>query len=244
MNVYLICYPRSGSHWLAYTVNELTGIAIADFPAKPFFRRGPVKGPIIHTHCHDKDFWDSFDPASDTAICLVRNYKESLVRHYSSKNKPLTLKALKTELRGTCRVPTSTLIRRPWRLLRPQSWYTTDYIGILKTFQTIAPQKRLLVYYEDLLTDFERELNRVLSFLGRFQIGFQGLDPFIQHVHDHAKNSLRWYETKHGPSQTRGKRTVFHSKHLPVDIRVALDTHLKKKFPEISERFLQRYFES
>ncbi len=229
MKTYLLCYPRSGSHWLAYTINVLTGVAIADFPQRPHLKPEAVEGPIEHTHGHDKEFWDRFDEKNDRLIYIIRNYKECLVRHYKTKGKSLRFKSLKDELRGTCKVSTTK--------------YTTDYIALLALYNRLGSQQKLLVYYEDLITSFETETIRVMAFLDVNNMTSINLSDFLRNYDYHRKNSILYYETNHAPSITRGHHLNFHSNQLEYKVRVKLDKYLQKMFPDLYNRYLERYAE-
>lgn len=176
-------------------------------------------------------------------ILIVRNYKECLVRHYVSKGKQLSYKSLIGEMRGTCRVPRYKLLAKPWRLYRAPSRYSTDYVGVVNVFRSVLRQNRILIHYEDLVTNFEHEAGRVLTFLKRFEIECLSLIRFIDNFDVHRQRSLKIYEELHGAPVTRGNSIDFHSNQLTGALRLKLDTYVKRTFPELFESVLHRYAE-
>jgi len=78
---YFLSYPRSGSNWLCYIIEELTRYKV---DSSSYQIPGKLNGkyPLIEkAHGHMRFFWKEFNPEKNKLIFMMRNYKECIVRH-------------------------------------------------------------------------------------------------------------------------------------------------------------------
>lgn len=231
MKLYLVGYPRSGNHWVAYILNHLTGLGVSYYEPIPEMIAGPIER-IVHTHMHGACDWRDFNAKTDAVVLVSRNYKECIPRHYITKKKPLDFASLIDEMRGTA--------------ARGADGYTTDYVALFDFFDRLDSSRSLLVYYEDLISEVAPSvIRRLARFLDSMGQSIGDVERFLRNIDAHRECSLARYEReKNPPSLTRGKSAVYHSRRLltPED-RVGLDDHLSSNFPVLWERYLNRYAE-
>ena len=139
VNVLLVAYPRSGSHWLRFVVEWLTGqpthgtgwvpdipIFLEVYPAKVHpLRHVDVKAPFV---LHKTQRVRKKLPDSRSFILVIRNYRENVPRSHRS---------VIDEMREYC-----------------------DLI----VFYDQHKGPKLLIYYEDLLTNPANEIRRIADF--------------------------------------------------------------------------------
>lgn len=177
-NVFLLSFPGSGNTWTRYCIEFITkrptGEAIYLFPMQKDNRRMdcPLNNnfplgvdydapPVIKIH-NIKDRFPIGE--NDYLIVVVRNYKESLLRHLGSDG---------ARARAT--------------LQDPDNMYT----GALRTYHHWPKERRLLIYYEDFMQFPEKTLYQLADF---FQTGHELIPPFIADLEKHRKNGINIYE--------------------------------------------------
>lgn len=223
----LLSYPRSGSYWLTYIIERLIGLEVGG-SLTGFKSSNPVK--ITKTHGNTKSWWENFTKGRDSLILIVRNYKECIPRHLNLKKDDL--KAILTDLQGAS--PLESGIEN------------TDYIADLKLFDSLEYNK-LLIYYEDLITDPSGQILQVIEFLKKYKVRIDDrrLQLFLERYEHHVRASLSLYRKINNPVTAGSQdKLLFYSKFLSDDIKHTLDNHLTKNFPEVTERYLSRYLET
>ena len=165
-------------------------------------------GSFIGKHSFNK--YDQFDKL----IITIRNYKECVYRHHREYGSPNT-QLLDIFKHTLCNVKN-----------------TNDYRGIITDFHKFKG-KKLLVYYEDLVSRSRKTIVSIADFLDCSS------DEFLENYEEHKKTSLKLYPN--GKTYTNGDNEIFHSLEIDKQTRVKMD-NLIKKYP-ILVRYLSRYFE-
>lgn len=228
---FLLSYPRSGNTWLRYCLEYLTARPTmhrfnmkdpmnqplgwcADFPVDC------NKPPIEKVHTKREMQRAEYDPENDLLIVIVRNPKEAIARHL---NKDITFKTFKGG-RGK---------------LSLGSPYT--YFENLMVYNSWKPENRILIYYEDLITDPDDVLTALLLFLNE---PLDNLYIFMQNFAEHKKNAISIYQKSEKESKTKGDDLLFHSKKMSPDHRKEIDSWAEQLYPELWRTYLKdRYAE-
>ena len=149
-------------------------------------------------------------------VFLLRNYRECTNSHRGSNEKQ--------KLKDVT-------------LLQPNS---QNYISLLKMFDNYDPDKKLLVYYEDLMTDPKIQLEKILEFLEHHNS--KKLDEFIEGIDNHREISLNKYHQRF-KTKTDGNpdRLLFHSSQLSSEFKNQIDSTVEKSHPELFQKYLLRY---
>lgn len=221
MRVDLLNYPISGSHWLAYCITQLTGAQFIGIGPSGTYPGVGELGYIGKTHGQSVGWWESFNLETDALIVLVRNYKECMVRQ-----RKLTFEDLKADCQGARGI-------------------NVDYIAILQLYDKMPDNRRILVYYEDLMVDCVLEVNRVIEFLRTFGVSSQPIQVLEDNFEWHKENSRKLYDRgfQHTPCETRGE-TVFHSNKLSDSVKRQIDSYLREIYPELFNKYLVKYIEN
>ncbi len=230
MNI-LLSYPRSGNTWIRYCIEFLskkptigyTSNNAGRFDRQPLGSFNNDMGVDVHSDfilykrhmvgegygklTHTPD-WSP----TDKLILVIRDYKEVIVRHNGGGT---NLKKLKE----SC---SSHIVSK-------------NYTQLIEYFDGFEGDK-ILIYYEDLLTDLENTLSKIINFLG-VDDGF--LKDFIQNISEHKKKSLSIY----GDSKTKGNSTKSHSNKLTREQKISWDNWIKENFTDLSDKYLKRYYE-
>ena len=213
----LITYSRSGTNWLRYVIELLSG--------------RPTPG---HERLHGGE-----DYVVDRAhqgylvaeeyrriILVVRNYKESLVRHYIDEWKANKDGSRNVDVVGF-------LDDRSGR--QPPEWFIEN----IRAYHEFTGDK-LLLYYEDLMTDPEAELRRLIEFLDLPRDGVGGL---FANLDEHRRRSVDLYRQNQA-SYTEGdadKLSHHADSLLSDDEKRAFDAYYAERHPELFERYLSRF---
>ncbi|MBD3279079.1 MAG: hypothetical protein GF388_12330, partial [Candidatus Aegiribacteria sp.] len=234
----LLSYPRSGNTWLRYCIEFLTKRPTRSYNPDDNTPINTGLGrfvdididydapPIVYkTHGHRYNEKQSYDMDNDKLIVLVRNYKECLVRHH---------------IGGA-----GSLDRKFYAQTQGYRDGETDYIGYFQIYEQWQG-KKILIYYEDLITDLEAELLKVLKLL---EYDGSYLRELMDNIGFHKKQSIGLY-SKNPPtiasaSFTKGDsdKLIFHSQKLTDKQKREWDRHLEEKFPDILQKYLRRYQE-
>src|SRR5205085_150736 len=116
----------------------------------------------------------------------IRNYKESLLRHLGADG-----------------------VQAKATLSSPDNMYT----GALRTYHHWPQDRRLLLYYEDLLRSPEQTLQRLADF---FHTGHELIPAFLKDLEMHRQNGIAIYEHT---SVTQGKDLHYHGNRIRPEQR-------------------------
>ncbi len=220
MRIDLLNYPISGSHWLAYCINVLTGAQFVGVDKSGTYECAGTLGYIGKTHGQSPGWWKSFNVEKDALIVLVRNYKECLVRQ-----RKLTFDAMREDCLGV-------------------QGTNVDYVAILQRYDEMPKDRRILIYYEDLMGAPWGEISRLLKFLVPFGFMHSGMVLFMQTIEQYKVYSRQIYNAgvEHTPCETKGE-PIFHSKKLSQEDKLKIDSFLRVNYPDIFNKYLVRYAE-
>lgn len=178
-----------------------------------------------YAHGNTIKFWNLLNSKQDNLIFIFRNYKESIVRHL---NENVNMSNIIEQLSGK----TSKEINRD----------KTDYIALLKMYDEYPDDKKFLFFFEDLLKNPKKELERFLKFT---EEDLSTVDGFMEKIKYHKQQSLMYYKNNVQTTVTNGElsKLIFHSLVLSKQDRIKIDNHLKENFPNLFEKYLNRYSE-
>lgn len=214
---FLLSYPRSGSTWVRYIIEFFSGRPTEGMSPKDNYiskRIGDLETsgkPIIYKKHH---MTANPHKEDEKLIVLIRNPVEAITRH------------------------------RLGKIDAQQFWEDTsnveakiDYIFILGVFEKWKGPK-LLVYYEDLMSDPKKQISRMLDFL---DINQDKLDDFITNIDTHVNNGVSAYSSHDQGSVTKGKDSLHHSKKIGKHLSEFLLMYLRDRYPTIFGKYLSRY---
>ncbi len=213
----LITYSRSGTNWLRYVIELLTG------RPTPGHKRLHGGEDYVIDRAHQ-----GYRVAHEyeRIILVIRNYKESLIRHYIDEWKD------SNERRDTLDV-VGFLESKSGR--QPPGWFIKN----IKAYDAFGGDK-LLLYYEDLMTDPETELRKLIEFL---DLPRDGVDDFFANLEEHKQKSVNLYrENQKSYTEGDASKLSYHSDSLLSDEeKRAFDAYYIERYPELFERYLKRY---
>tara|TARA_R110000796_G_scaffold58413_4_gene134860 strand:+ start:15680 stop:16327 length:648 start_codon:yes stop_codon:yes gene_type:complete len=201
--VIIINYPRSGSNFLHYCVENLFNI------------------DIWKNHGQSPEFWQKERYPS---IFLLRNYKECVPRQLgcTKRGNEYDLESIKSHMRNANAT---------------KDTKTFDYIKVLKYYDELEKEK-LLIYYEDLISNTENELKRLVDFMNGLGFKTELFNDFIINLEKHRKESLKRYTPT---SSSGGNVKIFHSKNIRDKDKNSLDKFLQKTYPNLWDKYLKIY---
>ncbi len=144
-------------------------------------------------------------------LTIIRNYKECVPRHMGTA---LTIPTLKD----------------------PENMY----LHILQIYDEWPEDRRLLIYYEDLILFPEKTLHQLAEF---FQVDHASVSIFLKNLPLHRENAICIYEQDAGESTTRGENIYFHSKFFTKEDLILMDKICEESNPELFKKYLSRYKE-
>ncbi len=220
--VLLLSYPRSGNTWLRYCLEFLTQrpslsrMGLSYFTQQPLgftteFKLDLLKTPIEKIHCHREIVGSVTD--TDKLIFILRNPKETFARQ---------------GLKG---------LSRRMSKLAGKGYPIEVYFENFEIYETWNHQKRLLVYYEDLLLNPRQTLANILDFL---QEPCDRLDLFMRDYEQHQAASSSLYKD----SRPTINDVLYHSKKISPEDRCAVDSWISCHYPAYWSQYLKdRYAE-
>lgn len=191
MNI-LLSYPRSGSTWLRYCVEFLTGFPTVGQNSDGTQGQSVFDRPMINKGRKDyvltkrHSLYKKYDKKNDSLILLLRNYKECIPRH--NYRNEISLDILRGSARGG----------------KVNKKNRVDYVSNIQEWEKWNKNK-WIVYYEDLINDPENTLAGLLLFLG-FGNKLSKIKELIDNFEFHKNKSLSLYKNSH----TQGNDVSYH----------------------------------
>lgn len=230
--IYLLRAPRSGSHWFFYCCNLLFKKSVyADSQVCPYkddeyiYQGG---GGLITAHNPYDLHLDENSHNEDLLILLVRNYRECLLRDYGHPEfvkDEILFQASFNHLSHN----------RDWVLKLRMNHFFHNF----RVYELWNPEKRLVVYYEDLLQDPRKTLLQIANFIGETDKE-RDIQYFVENINEHIENSLNIYEKGYN-SHTRGRSFLHHTYRVGLEKSLELDQLVIDYFPGYIDRYLARY---
>jgi hypothetical protein len=246
-SIYILGYPRSGTHWFCYSISQILDCPIVSEPngGNPRFR-------IVPGQKEDFDLWyqksistlpenalffshkpstlglAQANPAEDFLIVVVRDYHECFGRNSIHSSCPNGEKSGYLSLIDWYKTR---------KISSPFQSEDVDYINILECYDRWRKEKRFLVYYEDLLEDFSSVMQKCLDVLNPPR---EYLAEFVAHFEQEKATCKELYKRQGGSYS--GDDPKYYQKNLlaPETARM-FDRIFKTRFPYIWNYYLKRY---
>ena len=224
---YLLSYPTSGNTWCRYCLEFLTKrptlwkynegehILSTNCPLGNMFDLGTVmdNDPIWKVHDrHMMEDMGTFDPEQEVLLLLVINIKEAVTRHEGIPD-------TEQSLQETC----------------------FTYFDALRLYDEWHPDRRLLIYYEDLILQPVNTFKKIIAFLGHESDYIQ---EFMQHYETHRQNCIYLYYAQSRTPMTKGNYILYHSRKISPRKRKWIDKTVAKLYPNLWNTYIKdRYSE-
>jgi len=222
---YLGSFPRSGNTWIRHFFEVYTGkysISLYTEANHDPLLIHPISSddPCLIKFHFFKDYKNLMGriKKEDKLVYLLRDFKDTFLSHYPvsddcyDDNFDKYLKKVEKDL-------------------------TTKYSRNLNFFQEIECSK-LLIYYEDLVNDFNNEIKKIIDFF-EFPINEEKIEEYLKNSDKNLVEIRKWY---HKPIID----TNFISRYkliYPDFVVEKINSLFKCGYPDICKKFLYRYFE-
>lgn len=206
---YLLSYPRSGNTWLRYAIEYITGRPSIDEKDSKPIRRKHKDFPFVSDEPIIKKSHTPIPDKSGAGILLIRDYAECITRH---------------------NLPHS-----------PSFKFTESYkkyMRLISCYDKWNPDKRLLIYYEDLITLPNNELSKLKKIL---PVDEDLYNEFVYNLEEHIARSVKYYKKFTSESKTEGKKIDFHKNKLGTKNLMKWKCKLQEEFPFLYKKYLERY---
>lgn len=225
--LYLVAFPRSGSHWLRTILEYVTGRpslgCASNIAGDTCLYLRPAFYPILrHVNgaaepicrkCHPYDLVrTSLNPVNDQVIVVFRNYKECVIRHTMGTDTAFTD------------------IKKQTTMAAMDEYFDVlDWLGVWGGRATV-------IYYEDLMTHPETVLVPLFKQLGIYTKVMWA--DFLTKYDELSQVCLAAYDATEG-SMTKGRVTNFHASRVDPNFWLDIDARIRSN-PNYM-RFLGRY---
>ena len=205
---YFVTLGRCGTTWLIYCIQQLTQIPIHG--PKKLLRRSYTSLDVER-----EPIYFSHDPMMCETVNMSNNYLITIVRDY--REIICRYKNLGNEVTPN---------------------YYDYYLNYLKLYERWDAKKRILIRYEDLITQPRQVLVDLLLFLKQ---DTDRLDVFMDNFEFHRQKSLKQYDNR-SKSYSRGNDVRFHSRSVPIRAIKHFDKTMQKTAgPVIWKKYLKQY---
>lgn len=217
---FILTYPRSGTHLTSAYIQGTTatsfrclnGWVLHTFLSSSRFARITGEGRMFHTHFGG--LLEKYNCGENKLLFILRNYKESIVRHTRGDRSDESVLADFANNRHALR----------------------HYMKNLAVYDAWDPSRRLLVYYEDILRNPLQEVPRILEFLGKDVP--ENFGPEL--LAEISRDSLAFYEVRL-KSHSKGADVHYHSKKMPPHYLNEIDSWVSMYYPDLFQAYLTRY---
>lgn len=212
---YLLSSPKSGNTWVRYCIETLTDYDTNFTQLSPKPEGAPIiaKSHSIHPNKAKQLGREK------KLILLVRNYKEILCRYASFRKPGLGVGRLN-------------------QLLDMIAKKEFHYFHNLESYDIWDEDKKLLLYYEDIIKNPRESLEKLVEFLEGDPNTFE---TFMERYEEHQKRAIKIYDANFHGSSTKGKGTIYHSKKASPQRLKKIDDLVMTTYPELTEKYLMRY---
>lgn len=218
----LISYPRSGTNWIRYVIEYLTNRPTPGENRlvrghKPWFRL--LNGGYIVDRAHNAQ---SIINNYSKIVLILRNYKECFLRQFQKQ-------------RADFNSVSDLLLDE--NLHTPCSWY----INNIKAFEEFKGAKKKL-YFEDMINKPLEFIDDLVEFL---DLPTKKLNHLKENLSEHQNNSVGLYTKRGKKSFTNGNKNnlKLHSSSLSKSQLLEFDNFYLSNFPNITNKYLERYLE-
>jgi len=205
---YLLSLPRSGNHWVRFILewfSESPSMCLTN-DDKPLCLNFKNPNPLSHVKINNKPII----------------HKAHFLKHIVSTNGKLIL---------LLRNYKECIIRHKNRI-KPQD--LDEYMGLIKLYDRWDNEKRLIIYYEELLQQPKKVIEEILSFM---ELKNERLDYFIDNYDTLFNSSVNFYNRKE-TSFSKGSDLSYHTKNYPNKEEIIMsDKYMKNNYKEFIEYF-------
>ncbi|PCJ55947.1 MAG: hypothetical protein COA79_20270 [Planctomycetota bacterium] len=209
--VFLLTYPRSGTNWVRYIIEQI-------------YPKNPYDTNFIHFHEITEDVLQDYHKYK-MVFCL-RNYREAILRNAR------IWKPVPEYDTSELTIDVLLEINEDKKQSDPGATIC-NYMQNLKIFDQ-WPGYKHLVRYEELIT----KPNGAITDLAWALHQFPG--EFLLHYERHREVSIGSYNNSQG-SYTMGESVRFHQDLMPEKDRLQLDIILEAINPYLYEKYLKQY---
>lgn len=221
-NRYLISFPRSGNSWIRHFFEYYTGAYSVSV-----YTKGDHDAPLLHKiiegerPCLIKShfFYDIKDiKDTDMILYLLRDFKDVLFSHCDVPENPSDEFFYKYLI----------MIEKKWIPL---------YVKNLIEFRKQKCSK-LLLYYEDLISDFKIETKKAISFF-KFPINDKKIEEYMGNNNSNLAQIRKWYGKPIIDTNFVGRHKIIY----PDFVIKKINSLFECKYSDICNTFLYRYLE-
>ncbi len=232
--ILFLSHPKSGTRWGLYCICTLTERSLD-------FRLGDrsynlIKGAVPNDRpngCvlagHTPYTFGKIDTSSDKLILILRNYRESMLSWAHQFQR--VVQNIDQEIKN------SPMGRELDEVCASRRW---GYFNNLQCYDLWNPEKRLLIYYEDFVSDPESVLAEVVDFL-EIERGGEILEEFLQNFETHQDTLLSKAFRGNLRDNAKNKDLLQHSKRIGIGEAKKLDEKVKQSFPYLFDTYLSRF---
>lgn len=224
--IWLLSFPRSGNTWIRYCLEVLTQRLTFDLGRPKLPTSLPLSLQGTSSLDQDKDFvykahfiqemqLEEKKHPDDRLILLLRNPREIFLRQRGS-------------------------LPKEEDFTDSYKWYEitfSKYFDLISVYEKWDSEKRLLLYYEDLIENPRKELEKLLGFLKEDL----NLDSFIESFEEHQKTGLKLYSF-HGGSKSSIEKN-YYSQQIDQQAQKEFDSLVEKYSPDLYQRYLQEHYQ-
>ncbi len=249
--IYVLGYPKSGNNLLCYSLANILrkpvllgqGVLFEPNPLgdvsawigkyKEKIKTEELIDVINFEHHPAGLSLHKANQINDYLIVIVRNYRECFIRGM-----------LQERENGEALFEPQEVLTKV-ELLRsldsiPDCYDTNaiDYINVLRCYDEWNPEKRILVYYEDLIEDFDLTMKNCLISMN-VDIQCTSLDEFLMQKRERLAESRNNYRF----GETVSENDINHhtKKWLSIDVIKQIDMEMKTNFPYFWDKYLSHY---
>jgi hypothetical protein len=208
----LISYSRSGTNWIRYVIEYLTGKPTPG--AARLIRKG--NDYVIDRAHRGYAVINEYKKV----ILIIRDYRECLLRH------------MPEEWRNSSSVHDFLELRKAEQ---PPFWYIRN----IEAFDQFKGEKACF-YYEDMVRYPEKEIPRLVDFLQLPKDRLDDLLGNMER--HQKKSILCYGSNKTSVTQGKTDKLNRHAlTHTSLEERKEFDLYYKKRYPDIYRKYLERY---
>ncbi len=231
---YLLSYPISGNSWsrycLEYITKRPTAYLYPDYIQKIPFANGPLgyvfdvlqtdmtKDPIWKVHNRNDILrLKTYNPVREKLIFIVRNPIEVLIR-----NHPGLFNIDKENFFSVSHI---------------QNEFSV-YFDNIRIFDEWPSENKILIYYEDLISDIKSTLRKLCNFLN---VDEAIINSFMEQYYSHVENELNLYNAQSRKTITKGNKAIYYSNSLSQEDLEKADINIRFVHPDLWEKYLKRF---
>lgn len=245
-DIFFLSYPHTGTRWALYCLCNLLerdvlfhDRILTEIPKELIPHILEANGDLFRgkfsenqpriiygTHCMKSMWVEENEKKESLLILIIRNYREAYLKNYETV--PEIIKALQNE-RALIYYDLEEALLNRQRL----------FFNNLCIYDLWNPEKRFLIYYEDIIDQPEMVLTELLDVLGEKRKEI--LENYLENIDWHKEHCLEIIFPDPTRSITRGKDHLYHSRQIGVENCKLIDAEVKKLFPYYFNKYLKRY---